>query len=285
MEISFNELSVPVYENKHLANEGVVKFIKSFNEVRKKGIKKIRSSSDSHEILLSENYSLNSWLIDKDFTSEKNLKDLLFSTIIKPFIKVEDPEIEETFLSNYYYFEDLETGFAKTETFGLATSHLYKIPSISFDKLDAFKKNILNLKILPNNKQGESEANILNIYSPECINIAHIKSAFELLGNIELTKSKLSAAEKKANRHLSDHHGIKTQNLFCTTLEKSDYVMSIRSTGWGGDKFIRKCYENGQIEIVMHWTTKHYSFLVQTTGKNLRETNEIAKNLTKKYNK
>jgi len=57
----------------------------------------------------------------------------------------------------------------------------------------------------------------------------------------------------------------------------------MRSTSWGGNKFIRDTHKDGNIEIVLYKTQERYALMVQTTGSNKRETKEIAKILEQEF--
>ncbi|MFV0501437.1 MAG: hypothetical protein ACK5MH_07620 [Bacteroidales bacterium] len=47
--------------------------------------------------------------------------------------------------------------------------------------------------------------------------------------------------------------------------------------------FIRKTYPDGKIEIVLTKTDKGLGIIIQTTGRNIRETNRIAEILEEEY--
>lgn len=72
-------------------------------------------------------------------------------------------------------------------------------------------------------------------------------------------------------------------NELCDKLELSPYVEEMRSTNWGGTKFIRKTTKEGFIEIVLYKTQRKFALLVKTTGRNKRETDAIAEILNEKY--
>ncbi|MDR1342610.1 MAG: hypothetical protein LBK18_05045 [Prevotellaceae bacterium] len=84
----------------------------------------------------------------------------------------------------------------------------------------------------------------------------------------------------------SKYSAIERMNVFakCERLKHNPYVEEMRSTDWGGNRFIRKIHGNN-IEIVLHKTQRKYALLVKTTGRNLRETQGIAKILEEKFNK
>jgi len=96
-----------------------------------------------------------------------------------------------------------------------------------------------------------------------------------------LTKSAISPVNKKV--HLSDHHGKKELDELCDRIKNSPYVEEMQSTNWGGKRFIRKVEATGLIEMVLHKTEKQYALNVQTTGKDLIETQAIAEILRDKY--
>jgi hypothetical protein len=50
-------------------------------------------------------------------------------------------------------------------------------------------------------------------------------------------------------------------------------------------RFIKKCYADGKIEIVLFWEDAGYGAIIQTTGTNLLETEAISKLLEKEYSK
>jgi len=47
--------------------------------------------------------------------------------------------------------------------------------------------------------------------------------------------------------------------------------------------FIRRIHPDGRIELVLIWTDEGFGMVVQSTGRNLRETEAIARCLKDKY--
>lgn len=83
--------------------------------------------------------------------------------------------------------------------------------------------------------------------------------------------------------HLADHHGKNELKALCDRLKQNEYVKAMRSTGWGGNTFIRKIHKNGVVEITLFKSTRKYALQVQTTGRNYRETEAIANRLRERY--
>lgn len=55
------------------------------------------------------------------------------------------------------------------------------------------------------------------------------------------------------------------------------------SIEWGGNSFYKKPQKDGKLDIIHLKSDRRYALQVQTTGRNLRETVEIAKILVEKY--
>ncbi|PKL79807.1 MAG: hypothetical protein CVV25_06760 [Ignavibacteriae bacterium HGW-Ignavibacteriae-4] len=109
------------------------------------------------------------------------------------------------------------------------------------------------------------------------------KWCFAFLDNNDFFLSKTTIPIIDKNIHLSDHHGKKELDNFCNKIKISPYVEEMKSTDWGGKKFIRKVEANGWIELVLYKTDRQYALKVKTTGKDQLETEAISEILRKKY--
>lgn len=49
--------------------------------------------------------------------------------------------------------------------------------------------------------------------------------------------------------------------------------------------FIKQCYPDGKIELVLTWTDQGFGVIIQTTGRNLQETKHISDLLKEEYGK
>ena len=75
---------------------------------------------------------------------------------------------------------------------------------------------------------------------------------------------------------------------FWNKLKNCEYVEScINSLPFNSfDKeLIRDVKPNGQIELVLYWTDKGLGMVIQTTGRNYRETKKISDIIAEKYSK
>ena len=73
---------------------------------------------------------------------------------------------------------------------------------------------------------------------------------------------------------------------FAKRIINSPHVNGIvNSLPWNNKttNFIRRVYPNGLIEVVLYWTDDGLGMVIQTTGRNQRETEEITRLLEEKY--
>lgn len=278
MELLFNELSIsPFSTDKYKANEKMKQFSETVAIARRKGFRNIRSHFDSSQIELSENYSLHNWLTSMDIPEV--YRNNLYGMLVLPFIKDNDEEIEEQYIEADYYFEDIESGIAKTKCLGLTSAYLYETPSISFSSLPVWNRT--KLFIIVEKENSVSTESVFNISSKTSFDDILLAEFIENLGTLTLFETELKSEDKK--QHLADHHGKAELQELCNQIKHSPNVIEMHSTDWGGKKFIRKVHADGVVEIVLFRTQRQYALWVLTTGRNLRETKAIADILEERY--
>jgi hypothetical protein len=278
MELMYNELSIDALApDKYAANAKMKLFSETVAEARQRGFRNIRSHHDSHQIQLANGYSLYDWFHNKDVS--EILRNNMYGMLILPFIRDEDEEVAAQYVEADYYFEDAANGIAKTRCTGLAAAHLYETLSVSLQSGPAWTKNLLEITVEA--KGAIAKEQVDNIFSRECFALAAIGGIVENLGELNLLETAIAIKEKKI--HLTSHHGQQELKALWNKLKNSTYVTGALSIEWGGKRFIRKTFANGEIEIVDTGSDQGYALLVQTTGRNMRETNAIAEILKDKY--
>lgn len=88
------------------------------------------------------------------------------------------------------------------------------------------------------------------------------------------------------NINLRDDHGKDVLMAFAKKVSRSPYVKSIVNSLPFNPKQktpIRRTYPNGIVEFVLTWTDAGYGICIQTTGRNLAETNTIAIHLQQEF--
>jgi hypothetical protein len=278
MKLFFNELSCePVADSKYSAIERMTAFAKTVSIARQKGFRNIQCDYPVNTIMLAQQYSLVDWL--NDSTVSREYRDFMYGVIVPPYIDEDDPEFEQ-YVYSIVTFENAEYNIPKTGCIGLASAYLYNLPAISILSIPLWKQHILPVTI---EKDGNTfSENVYNISSCESFNISDITDFIDSIGELRLVSTNLKPEDKAI--HLAAHHGKAELQELCERLKHNPYVEEMRSTDWGGNRFIRKIYGNN-IEIVMHKTQRKYALLVKTTGRNRRETQEIAKIIEEKFNK
>lgn len=280
MELIFNELSEnPLSSDVNNAKLKMATIIKTLVKSKENGFKKLRSSSYSNEIQLSEGYSMHDWLSDQ--TVSRTSRDFIASILIHPFIIENDVIVENQYLKKNYCFEDKKYKINRIECYGLASAYLYQTLSISFSGFPLWEMTKLNL-ILQSEKTEEL-VEINNVSSPASFDDVRISNFIENIKDVELVESEIKPENKEV--HISNHHGKKELEEFSKRLKLSPYVEIIRSTDWGGNNFIRRHNDVGEIEIVLTNTKRKYALWLKTTGRNYKETKAITKILQDEYDK
>ena len=86
--------------------------------------------------------------------------------------------------------------------------------------------------------------------------------------------------------NLRDDHGKDVLLAFGQKIRRSPYVTKIiNSLPFNSKQInpIRRTFENGIVEYVLTWTDKGFGMCIQTTGRNLAETNSIALHLKNEF--
>jgi hypothetical protein len=93
-------------------------------------------------------------------------------------------------------------------------------------------------------------------------------------------------APERKTIDLREDHGKDILQAFAEKIRRSPYVKKIINSLPFNPKRtnpIRRTYPNGKIEFVLTWTDRGLGLCIQTTGRNLAETNSIALHLAKEY--
>jgi hypothetical protein len=278
MKLFLNELSYnPVADSKYSAIERMNVFAKTVSIARQKGFRNIRCDNPVYTIMLAQQYSLFDWLNDSAVSRE--YRAFMYGVIVQPYIDEDDPEFEQ-YIDSVVTFENIEYNISKTGCIGLASAYLYNLPAISILSIPLWRQHMLPITI---EKAGTLFAeNVYNISSCESFDISGMIDFINSIGKLILIETTLKPEDKTI--HLADHHGSKELQNLCERLKHNPYVEEMRSTDWGGNRFVRKIHRNS-IEIVLYKTQRKYALLVKTTGRNFRETKEIAGILEEKFDK
>lgn len=155
--------------------------------------------------------------------------------------------------------------------FGLAMAYILDTLAVSIDRTPW---NVSKLQI---NKDA-SRVEVRNCSQAEHIEI-HRKWLDDLTG-LELITCDVLPENKPLK--LRDDHGKDMLLAFARRLLRSRYVVGVINSLEFHPKsrrFVKSCTADGIVELVLNWTDAGYGLAVQTTGRNLSETEEISRRL------
>jgi len=274
MQSVFNELSLPHCPDKESANLAVVDFIKSFIALTKKGVKGFRFYNYLYEIELAPNYTFQEWV---DQTTQHTLRTIFVGEIRHPFITPNSSE-EATFLTNQYFYQNPDG--ATVECVGLGTAHIYQAIAVSFGTSEHWRQRQISITEKNVETNNELEVSVTNAYSLGCSDSDEINDAFERQQEVEIIESTIKPVNKTIK--LRDDHGKDKLEKFSEKLNKSPYVNGVlNSLPFNPDlnRFIKRVYPNGVIELVLFWEDRGIGVAAQSTGRNMKETELIADKL------
>ena len=261
-DVFFNELCL----NNSISEYSVIEnFIDCYKKLKENGFTKCRADHETKEKILN-------YLLGLPGGTNRNLKYFLYSFLASPFEKdniTEDKE--EKYITHKLLFEENTANGA----------------------LWAYTYNTFLCSLLTNEKWNTPELTFKDEPTNEDITLHHCSTSenieiqttwIETLKDVELVKTKLNPNYKKV--HLRDDHGKDKLKTFWNKIKNSEYVEScINSLPFNSfDKtLIHNIYSNGQIELVLYWEEKGIGMIIQTTGRNFRETKKIADILESRY--
>lgn len=260
-EVFFNELCL---KDKTLSFDIWKNMVQTKASLGKVGFTVCRLSNTDFSLLMDSVNAINN----------PSLKNIFFQFFHTPF---ETKEIEES--------EDKTTDFLSKEVFydsksayGFSLASYYDTFALSFATSEEWEKSRI---------QVERQSDLLEIHHVS--NQNHIYENMDWLesrGEIELIKTNAVPSSKIPK--FRDDHGKDELNAFWKKIRNSEYVVScINSLPFSlhNRNFIRNIYSDGRIEITLPWSDMGFGLVIQSTGRNRRETEKIAKILDEKYSR
>lgn len=275
MELIFNEQSIiPCAKDQTEACTAVMQYIKTYKEAENHDFKRIRYEKSFDNINIAPDFTLNDFCCMPKF---KTLGGLLLGLARHPFIDDNSPE-EARFIDNNFF---IKRNNCEIPVEGLAIAYLYNSIGISF-RFDSFWDQTKHRLYVRGKETGEYD--VVAISHPEHCNDADFISHKDLWKPIELIESQIAPGSKSVS--LRDDHGKDKLQTFAQRLCRSPYVVEIVNSmpyNPHETQFIKAIKDNGLIEIVLTDTDKGLGLVLQSTGRNMRETEKIANILKEKY--
>ena len=253
-------------------------FLDLCKEAKLEGFHLIRTNRNFDQQELSDGYKVWDWYSDPGIS--KSLKDFFLGYRKHPY-ETGDEVSENLFMeTTYKLHEPDEKEYHGSVVEGLAWAFIKESLCISFPVNTVWKKAkicLLEEKALRNSKVYAHHASQLD-------HIAFHRDWIASFKEISFVECDLLPAEKQI--HLRDDHGKDILTEFAQRLVKSPYVEGVLNSlpfNPQARSFVRKIYPDGKIEFVLLWTDEGLGMVVQSTGRNQRETDAIAKILQDKY--
>lgn len=282
MELVFNELSFKEYSNEHVLTNNFIQLAELFEKAQKKyGYSHLLFPSNISTLTACNNMTFGVWLNSVPTKSKNKILPIIFR---RPFTEEYLGDKVENLSS--YYFVSSDLGIEQEYCDGLATADIMEIPAMSLSNHNIWLGS--EIKIYKETQTEPETLIIKNLSTEAFLNSESFKALSEINSVVVLKESILTIEEKLKNIYLRDDHGKDKLQKLAERMINNKYVDGVVNSlpfNPRTSRFIKSVYKSGLVEIVMHWEDAGYGMVVQTTGKNFKETNEIAKILRNDFDR
>ncbi|MEO6233422.1 MAG: hypothetical protein ABJB11_10090 [Ferruginibacter sp.] len=283
MNLVFNEISfLPHTENEHTLKQNFLVLIKTFEKAKELyGFTHFVFPTNIGILQVTPNRTFLEWAYSIAHAGDKNK---ILSVVKRPFgNEVLGEKVGD--LSNYFYV-NADAGIPETYCSGLATAYVKESLCSSLSSMPFWEAKKIEFQKIINDDLDTEQVSVNNISTEEHFEDADIKTFIEYLGDVNLSETEVDPEDKPIA--LRDDHGKDKLLAFSKKVRASKYVNSIINSLPFNPKavnLIKEIYPDGKIEMVLYWEDKGIGIIIQTTGKNYRETEAIAKILKKEFDK
>lgn len=193
MEVFYNELSSrPIAENSDEAKSRILGLLNTMKSLRDFDISIMRTHNGFYAEQISDDYTFGSFLGDPSVGT--NLKTLLLTIAVNPYIEEDDSYEAEQFITNSFTIINHENQVVNPE--GLASAFVFNSPTISLSSHPHWRNNLLLINVTSNDvPPNTSQHKILNLYSTDCVNqipfqdwLSYLNPPVELNSEINIYK-------------------------------------------------------------------------------------------------
>lgn len=273
-QVCFNELS---FLDKNDEEDAILLFssyAKTIKALNAKGFNGIRYE---HGIASLSKENLRNIF---DLQSNKKYRDsflFIISTARSPYIE-QDTQAEERYIN-----EDFEVKVDDEWCVGQGFTAAYLLDTIVIS-LNTHTKWEKSSYVIRNTQDKRKTGEVLNVVTPESLETDAIHLFIEQRTPLNLEKCNMLPERKSCN--FRKDHGIDKLTSLWNRLRNCEFIISaINSLEFNpsGKEFIEKCCDDGKIHIRLVGTDAGYGMVIQTTGKNKRETTAIGEIIMQKY--
>ncbi len=279
MELVFNELSFLDHQNKSILLNNFKTLLTTFNEAQNRyGYTHIVFPVNYYDIQVTPDENFIQWINGISTSDKNNILSLLRRPFIDGYLEHQDEKLVQ------YYFVSEEMGIEQEYCDGLATADIMEIPAISLTNHPVWQE--IEIKIFEETGNEPRTVFVKNISTRDSIENPLFIEYAESQAPLNLQVSTLDIAAKRII--LREDHGIDKLQRLADRMVQNEYVNGVINSmpfNPHTSRFLRRINKNGTVEIVMHWDDRGIGMVIQTTGRNYRETKAIAEILRDQFDK
>lgn len=303
-EICFNELSLfPLCKDNQEIEDRIRQYVFTLHAAREKyKIKKVRYYDNFVNIHLSDCITIQDYI---NSHLHSPLAIILINTFTMPYVDEDDEDVlnkycetqvflkKETTCNDNLLVQDDKDAEQPSKTKVTSEKKIEKLNSHGFNAAYCigtfcigFMSELLWKSCLFDIIVNGNDVKWACISQEDSINNPSFEDWYKSIVPITLVESKYTYDYKVKHIHLRNDHGKDVLEDFSKCILRSEYVDNVINSlpfNRNYKKLILRCYDDGKIELVLHWTDNGYGIVIQSTGRNIRETNKIAEILTKEY--
>ncbi len=284
MELVFNEISfLPFVDNEVVLKEQFINMLKLYDKTKEEyGYTHLIFPSAIGETKVTADKTFVQWAYSIQHQGDKN--KILSVPFVRPFANdVLEEKVKEL---HKYYYSNKDVGISEEYCIGLPTAYLKEKLTISLGTHECWNTSEIVFKEIISDDLETKDLSVGNITHEDHLAIDDIKNKLMYSGKLEIQETTVSPDAKALS--LRDDHGKDKLKAFSKKVLKSKHVVSvINSLPFNPTdiNLIRQIYPDGKIELVLYWESAGYGIVIQTTGRNYRETEAIAKILKREFDK
>lgn len=282
MEIVFNELSFRDYKDEYCLLESFIKLGELFERAKSTyGYSHLLFPSNLSSLQACNNKNFSEWLSIIPTPKRNKILPIIYK---RPFTYEYLGDKSEALSS--YFFISQELQIEQEYCDGLAVADIMDIPAISLTNHAIWLSG--RIIIYKETESTPEEIEVINLATDDFLISDFFRSFSERISEINLQQSPFTFDQKLRRISLRDDHGKNKLQLLAERIVRNDYVNGIVNSlpfNSRTSRFIKSVYKNGYVEIVMHWEDDGYGMVIETTGRNLRETRAIANILRDQFDR
>lgn len=283
MNLIFNELSfLPYADNEYTLKENFLRMIKLFDKAKQDyGFQHMVFPANIRDIKITSSKTFSEWVYGIANQGDKNK---ILSIVKKPF--TEEVLAEKLGDLNKYYYVNTEAGIAETYCDGLTTGYMKESLCSSLSSQLFWDETAVKFHKIINDEFETEVVSANNISNADHFLVSEIKNFIEYLGDVQLIETIAPYDTKPIS--LRDDHGKDTLLIFSKRLCRSKHVLCVINSlpfNPRAINFIKEINSDGKIELVLYWEDRGIGIIIQTTGRNYRETQAIAEILKNEFDR